>query len=367
MKKSQRKKKFTQLRMWNKSTASSLCEAELKVKNQLNNEEYDVTFIIVPDEFECLLGLKTVQKLNLVKINSENFIGKVEKDLGDLGEVKLKVEDDATPKALPARNIPLAIKSKVKSEIDSLVERSILIPVTEPTEWVNQMAVVKKSNGQLRICIDPQPLNKVLLRERYKLPTFDDVISELHGAKLFTKLGVKEAFYYVKLDYESSKLTTMITPFGRFRWSRLPFGLSVSSEIFQRKLNEALQGLDGVFIIADDIIVAACGNTEEGVNKDNSEKLEKLNKRCEEQNIVLNEQKKAVGKEIIFHGNKLTDKELLPDEKKIESVLKMPTPEDVTGVKRLCGLVQYMACFLPDLAETLDPIRKLTRKGVSFQ
>ena len=128
----------------------------------------------------------------------------------------------------------------MKDEIDSLVERGILLPVSEPKEWVNQMAVVQKSNGKLRICIDPQPLNKVLVRERYKLPTFDDLIPELHGAKIFTKLDVKEAFHHVRLGEQSSKLTTMITPFSRLCLLRLPFGLSVSSEIFQRKLHEAI-------------------------------------------------------------------------------------------------------------------------------
>ena len=147
----------------------------------------------------------------------------------------------------------------MKDEIDSLVERGILLPVSEPKEWVNQMAVVQKSNGKLRICIDPQPLNKVLVRERYKLPTFDDLIPELHGAKIFTKLDVKEAFHHVRLGEQSSKLTTMITPFGRLCWLRLPFGLSVSSEIFQRKLHEALCDLSSTFVIADDITVVGCG------------------------------------------------------------------------------------------------------------
>jgi len=366
VRKSQREKKVTKLRMWNKSTVNSLGQTKLNVKNPRTGDEQEITFVIVPDEFECLLGLQTVQKLNLVTINSENFIGKVDRDLGDLGEVTLTMDEFATPKALPARNIPIAIKSDVKCEIERLVERGILEEVTEPTPWVSQMAVVRKSNGKIRICIDPQSLNKVLVRERYKLPTFEDILPELHNAKIFTKLDVKEAFYHVRLDKESSKLTTMITPFGRYKWKRLPFGLNVSSEIFQRKLCEALKGLEGVCTIADDIIVVGCGETEEEAKKDNLKKLDKLYARCIEQNIVLNEDKKDMGKEITFHGHKITDKGILPDDKKIEAVLKMKTPEDVSEVKRVCGLVQYMARFLPDLSETLEPLRNLTRKGVDF-
>ena len=108
----------------------------------------------------------------------------------------------------------------MKAEIESLTKRGILEPVTEQTEWGNLMAVVRKQNGKLRICIDANQLNKVLVRERYRLPTFDDVIPQLNGAKIFTKLDVKEAFYRVKLSEESTKLTTMITTFGRYRWTR---------------------------------------------------------------------------------------------------------------------------------------------------
>lgn len=90
------------------------------------------------------------------------------------------------------------------------------------------------------------------------MPTLEDVLPLLNNAKVFTKLDVKEAFWHVRLDEESSFLTTMITPFGRYRWARLPFGLTVSSEFFQKKLNDALSGL-----IGDDIVVVGRGETKE--------------------------------------------------------------------------------------------------------
>ena len=141
---------------------------------------------------------------------------------------------------------------------------------------------------------------------------------------------------------------------------------TVSSEIFQRKLCESLTGLGGMWTIADDIIVVGCGESEEEAKIDNCRKLDKLYARCQEQNIVLNKEKKDIGIEIIFHGHKITNKGILPDEKKIEAVIKMKTPEYVTELKRMCGLVQYMARFLPDLSETLEPVRILTKKGADF-
>lgn len=118
--------------------------------------------------------------------------------------------------ALPARDIPLALRDKVKEELNHLVDRGYLIPVTESTVWVNQMDVPRKRNGNIRVCLDPQLLNKVLIRECYRLPAFEDVLPKLNNAKIFTKLDVKEAYWHVRLDEESSYLTTMITLFGRF-------------------------------------------------------------------------------------------------------------------------------------------------------
>ena len=79
--------------------------------------------------------------------------------------------------------------------------------------------------------------------EHFKLPTVDDVLPKLNGAKVFTKLDVKQTYWHVKLDKQSSELVTMIIPYGRYKWNRLSFGLKVSSEIFQKKLNNALIGL----------------------------------------------------------------------------------------------------------------------------
>ena len=240
------------------------------------------------------------------------------------------------PRALPTRKVPVALKGDVEAELNNLVHRGVLIPVTEPTQWVSQMAVVRKANGKLRICIDPQPLNQALMREHYKLPTVDDVLPMLHDAKVFSKLDVKEAFWHVRLDDESSKLTTMITPFGRYRWARLPFGLKVSSEIFQRKLVETLSDLEGVFTIADDILVAGCGSTLAEATTHNNEKLAKLHRRCQERNIILNETKRELAKsEIRFHGHCFTADGVKVDKSKVDVVLSMPTPTDIQGVKRL--------------------------------
>ena len=164
----------------------------------------------------------------------------------------------------------------------------------KPTAWVGQMAVVEKSNGKIRICLDPQPLNRALQREYFRLPTFEEVRPHFQSAKLFTKLDVKEAFWHVSLDKESSMLTTMMTPWGRYRWARLPFGLNVSSEIFQKRLIQALEGLPGVVNVADDIVVVGRGQSIPEAEADHDKNLKALRLRCREREIVLNDEKTRV-------------------------------------------------------------------------
>ena len=158
-------------------------------------------------------------RIYLITVNDNCLIANLDttSDLGDLGTVNLKIDKDVRPKILPSRKIPSALQSKVKQELDNLVKRNVIFLVNEPTKWVSQMAVVKKPNGDLRICIDPQPLNAVLQGKHYKLPTVDDVLPKLNGAEVFTKLDVKQAYWHVKLDEQSSKLTTLITPYGRYK------------------------------------------------------------------------------------------------------------------------------------------------------
>ena len=157
---------------------------------------------------------------------------------------------------------------------------------------MSQLVVTEKPKKKdLRICIDPGPLNKALPRAHYQLPTIDDVLPELSQAKIFSKLDLSSAFWQIKLDEESSKLTTFATMYGRFFFARLPFGTSVSSEIFQRRIHMALEGLPGVVVVADDILVYGKGETRDMAIENHDTCLKALLERCLEQNIKLNKEK----------------------------------------------------------------------------
>ena len=315
--------------------------------------------------------------MKLLTVHKENFINVVEnanddltanyadvfnKGLGTLpGKVRLQVDPDCKPVILPARKVPVSVREKFKEELQRLERLKVITPVDEPTEWVSQIVVAVKKSGELRVCIDPPPLNTVLKREPYQIPVIDDLLPDLTDARVFTKADLASAFWHLELDRESSMLTTFATPYGRYRWLRLPFGLSVSSEIFQKRLHQELQGLPGVKCIADDILIH--GTCE----ADHDSNLDGFMRRCQQKGIKLNAEKLEYKcKEVLFHGHLLTTEGLKPDPEKVRAIVEMPRPKDRSDILRLNGMVNYLSRFLPQLSDVMKPLRDLTHKDAAW-
>ena len=202
-----------------------------------------------------------------------------------------------------------------------MTKSGIISPMNKPSEWISALLVVTKPDGRIRICIDPKPLNKALKRNHHCLPVIDDIIPELEGAKIFSTVDAKDGFWHVCLDEESSVLTTFETPFGKFRWNRLPFGISPAPEEFSRRLAEALSGLDGIALIADDILIYGSGDTHEKAMVDHDRKFIQLLERCRQRGIKLNPKKLNIHqRSVTYMGHLFTDQGLKADPRKIEAI-----------------------------------------------
>ena len=257
--------------------------------------------------------------------------------------------------------LPESLKDSVLSELNRHVAEKTMCKVERLTDWVNQMSVVKKKSGAIRICVDPRPLNLVLKKEHFMLPVLDDILPKLSGARVFSICDLKQGHRHVELDEESSYLTTFATPFGRYRCLRLPFGLKVSSEIFQKRLCMALEGLEGVQCVADDVIVYGKDHD------DHNRNLRNLLSRCEEHGIRLNPNKCQFNvPEIKFLGNVVSASGLKADPTKIEAIMKMEAPTVIAAVERLGGTVTYLARYVPKLSEVMRPITILTHKDIEW-
>ena len=116
----------------------------------------------------------------------------------------------------PPRKIPLSIKGKLEAELQRLTELEIVEPVSKTTKWVSSMVTAPKSNGDIRICIDPKDLKSALQRSHYPIPTLDDILPRLNKAKVFSTVDLKCGFWQVRLDDESADLTTFNTLSGGY-------------------------------------------------------------------------------------------------------------------------------------------------------
>ena len=143
----------------------------------------------------------------------------------------------------------------VKAELNNTVESDVIRSVTEPTYWCAAMVPVIKNTGAVHICVDFKQLNTAVRREHHMLPSLEDIAPKVAKSKVFSSLDAASEFGQITIDEESQLLTTVITPFGRYACCRLQFGISSAPEIFQRKMSTLLEGLDGIEVIMDDILV----------------------------------------------------------------------------------------------------------------
>ena len=154
----------------------------------------------------------------------------------------------------PLRSVPVAMQSTYKAELNRLVKEGIISEVKEHTEWINSIVPVMKSNGSLRLCLYPKDLNKAIERNQWYSRMIDDILPELAKSKYKTLQDATSGYWHVVLDLASSLLTMFNTPWGKFRWLRLPFGLKIASDVFQERLNRVLRLLESIHGIADDIL-----------------------------------------------------------------------------------------------------------------
>ena len=181
--------------------------------------------------------LKIVQTINALEAEVKEKFPNLFKGLGKLAgpDYVIKLKPIAKPHAISTqRRVPVPLLSKVKEELSRTEQMEIISKVDEPTEWCARMVVVPKANGKVHICVDLTKLNESILREYHPLPSVDHTLAQLAGATTFSKLDGNSGFWQIGLSTESAKLTTFITPFGRFCFNRLLFGISPAPEHFQK-------------------------------------------------------------------------------------------------------------------------------------
>lgn len=330
-------------------------------------------FVVVDVNSPPILGINSCQELKLIK--RVMTVSSTKQNMGILNEFpdvfvgigclpgtyKIELNDEVQPVVHAPRKLPVALKDQVKNKLDEMQKDGIIEKVEGPTDWVNSMTVVKKPNGDLRICLDPRDLNRAIKREHFKLPTLEEITTNLSGAKYFSTLDAKQGFWHVKLHNSSTDLCTFNTIFGRYKFLRMPYGISSASEIFHKRLYGHFDDMEGVIQFIDDILIYA------STKEIHDQRLREVLERCRKINLKLNMQKCKIGlDELTYLGHKISKNGISPDEKHVLAIKNMPKPENVKDLERFLGIVTYVSNFIQNFSEKTAPLRELLKKDIAW-
>ena len=330
---------------------------------------------VVKGKYGNLLCYDTSVELNIVPViasvsNGHEILcakySEVFKGIGKLKDVKVKIHTDESVKPViqPHRRIPFHIRKQVEAELDRLEKLDIIEKVDGPTPWVSPIVVAPKPKNpnEIRLCVDMREPNKAIQRSRHITPTLDDMILDLNGSKVFSKMDLRNGYHQLELCEKSRNITTFTTHVGLRRYKRLSFGISSAAEIFQNTLSSALEGLDGVRNISDDIIVF--GRNQEEHDK----RLEKLFIRLKERNLTLNKSKCEFNKDKLeFYGHIFSAEGISADPKKISAIRNTAVPKDVGEVRSFLAMTNYVGRFIPNYSTVTEPLRRLTKQDAKWE
>ena len=194
------------------------------------------------------------------------------------------------------------------------------------------------------------------------MKTTEEVVQNMPGAKVFSKLDATSGYWQLKLDEESSKLCTFNTPFGRYRFLRVPFGIVSASEIFQRVMSQMVEDIDGSEAIMDDIVVWGKDQAEHDM------RLKQVMDKAKACGLKFNKGKcKFRRNQISYVGHVLSGEGLKADPEKIRAVQDMKRPQSQRELMTFLGFIQYLKKFMPNMADISAPLRKLTEKDVEWK
>lgn len=300
----------------------------------------------------CLLGLPAIEALGLVqRVNAvqteTDVVKQFPKLFGGLGrlkeEYKIELQDDAKPCALTTpRHVAIPLLPKVKAELERMEQMGVVSRVREPTDWCSGMVVVPKADGNVRICVDLTRINESVRRERHPMLGVEQALAQLTGAQVFSKIDANSGFWQIPLAKESALLTTFITPFGRYCYNRLPFGITSAPEHFQRRMQEILQGTEGTVCHVDDTLI------HRKTKEEHDQRLYAALYRLEQARTTLNKSKCVLAADQVKFLGHIVDREgVRPDPDKVSAIVNFKPPTCVGDIRRLLAMTNQLGKFSP--------------------
>ena len=273
----------------------------------------------------------------------------------------LNLKPNAKPVFRPKRPVPYAALPAVEKELQRLENIGVISKV-DYSSWAAPIVATRKSNGEVRICGDfSTGLNDALESHQYPLPLPEDIFSTLTGGQFFSKIDLADAYLQIGIDDTSKRLLTINTHRGLYQYNRLCFGVKSAPGIFQQVIDTMLSGLHGVVSYLDDIIIV--GKTE----ATHRENVINVIQRIQEWGFHIKTEKCRFLLPRIQYLGFIIDKEgRRPDPDKIDSIAKMPPPNDLTTLRSFLGMINYYGQFIRQMRQLRAPFDKLLVKNTPW-
>ncbi|GBN61738.1 Transposon Ty3-G Gag-Pol polyprotein [Araneus ventricosus] len=273
------------------------------------------------------------------------------------GTCKITIKNNATPVASPPRRVPLTVKPKLELKMKELVAK-----VDQPKEWVSNIVIIEEANGTIRICLDPQDLNKVIKRGHVLIPTIEEFLTKLTNKSVYSVLDLKDGFFQIPLDVKSSDLCTLSTPFGCYKFLRLPMRTSCAPDIFQKRNQENFGDIQGGLIYFDDLLIAA------NSIKEHDEILVKVGQRAKSLNIKFNKNKvQCRVPEVKYLGHVFNVAGMRPDPERVKAIVELKEPKNKLELHRVLGMLNYLRRFVPHFSTKTAALREFLKQNVEWQ
>lgn len=275
-------------------------------------------------------------------------------------EHKICTEDHA-PIACPPYKMPVHKKELLKIEIDNMLECDIIEECD--SAWAAPVVLVPKKDDKVRVCIDYRKLNSITKADKYPMPRIDDIMQLEENTTVMSTIDLRSGYWQIKVAENDKDKTAFITPFGLYRFKRMPFGLKNAPATFQRLIDRLRAGLKGIIIFAylDDILILSSSFDQHILD------LKRVFERLNEYNLKANRDKCVFFRSSVkFLGHIVTINGIHTDPDKVTAITNMLVPRNVKHVKSFLQTCSWYRRFIPEFSNVAKPISSLTKKNAKW-
>ncbi|XP_060182724.1 uncharacterized protein LOC132612628, partial [Lycium barbarum] len=250
---------------------------------------------------------------------------------------------------------------ELQRQVEELLKKGFVRESLSPCSV--PVLLVPKKDGSWRMCVDCRAINKITVKYRHPIPRLDDMLDQLHGSKIFSKIDLKSGYHQIRMNPGDEWKTAFKTKYGLYEWLVMPFGLTNAPSTFMRLMNHVFKDFHGKFVVVyfDDILIFS-KTLDEHV-----EHLKQVFEVLRKQQLFANLKKCAFCVDrVVFLGFVVSSKGVEVDEEKIKAIREWPKPKSVTEVRSFHGLASFYRRFVRDFSTIAAPLTEVIKKDKGF-